>query len=1244
MKKWLISLVGIFVLFSASAATIQWGAAQNISSDSDVPSVSTYSARNVGGSATETVNGVAFSSPSDISMDGPAYNDFGTASGLSASYQNLLKCAQYDVTTITLSGLVVGTNYEVQVWANDSRSAGSGRNTVLDGAVTLDQNDTEAEGGKGQYALGTFTADATSQTISVTGSGSAVVNAVLVYSSNSGGNSGGGGGATGYTPPTPVRWWQWHGGTNWAANGVDPYYRVEAAWQGMALGFPKFSFYDGEEVYSRQFMENTDPDRMANERIYFDPDGTGWYRMRVHKTDGTDIYFGASTDDPKKNISLVQVNVYNGTTRYTPSAVTQSSTSGSYAASNANDDDDSTFSLTTQEYSPFLQVDLGADKTVSKIVGQCRKYTAWSMRDATIQLWTSAGGLAWWGHLYGSREFYEFDLPAGITGRYIKFSHNTVNDPNTYMKGSTGLGGDEKLWKPVLADSHGLYKIYNKSTGEILQMPLVEKSPDYRSESGNRVHLVSTATNDWTVLWTIEPVRDDMSDRLGVSQIGWTPKALKFAILVRSNALSSAPYFTVTSGSSTTNRTIELDGYGHYYGTFYGKHFYELDLSDLQTEGDFWLDCDGDRADIHIADDAYRNIRHRGGSDTVHLSDIVGGRGFVGYWSRITNWCTSAELCLEPHNWKVVTDFYSSAYGDTEELIQPLEPIDDKYLGGWDHTDRAYGSFQGCAELMRQLVFAWEETDDPTLKAALENEMEYGATYFINTQFSDGSWPFRSYVKNKLSGTTAACGSVLAAAYPIVKQTNPTLAADMLSAAQDAETWVENNNVWISESYRHGHSEDRMMLALELYRITGNTTLQNIAQDMILNAEIKTDGHWGKISGSFDGEDSEDRGTIQCLVTLMHYYPEAPSNVQDAIDEQLKDYFNFLLGLSSRNGPCGIYEGDLYGYGSGARWARRAAFFYRLYAERGQRYGAGVFLADRIMDWNFGANPYASSFTYGFGDQFGVYGWVRGYEIGSLLPGITKDASSGEYTIQKAGYGNSESEAAAGVALIRFMILRDKMRNNPPQCATLYDGTGYTGESFRLPLGARFNANQIKAYGGTPDTASSIKNFPGLAVHLFDGGTWLGGIYGSSSDLGSNSDKADEVLAEFNLGMDTFSEWASTYGISSTPDADPDGDGISNLGEYAAGTDPTVANTPPGGIYEMGKDGFKAVEFQINGGASDLDFLVERAPTLKTPIQWTPMNGAFEHISATGALETIRMDIADLVGTNQFIRIRSIKP
>ncbi|SHI82471.1 Matrixin [Rubritalea squalenifaciens DSM 18772] len=40
------------------------------------------------------------------------------------------------------------------------------------------------------------------------------------------------------------------------------------------------------------------------------------------------------------------------------------------------------------------------------------------------------------------------------------------------------------------------------------------------------------------------------------------------------------------------------------------------------------------------------------------------------------------------------------------------------------------------------------------------------------------------------------------------------------------------------------------------------------------------------------------------------------------------------------------------------------------------------------------------------------------------------------------------------------------------------------------------------------------------------------------------------------------SDWASSYGISEFPDADPDGDGFTNRQEFNRGTDPSVANPP----------------------------------------------------------------------------------
>ena len=79
--------------------------------------------------------------------------------------------------TITLKNLTTGSQYAVQVWLNDSRIYGQGRaGTVTGGSgntVTLDYNSTDtsnANGGVGQYSIGTFTADATSQTFTITGS------------------------------------------------------------------------------------------------------------------------------------------------------------------------------------------------------------------------------------------------------------------------------------------------------------------------------------------------------------------------------------------------------------------------------------------------------------------------------------------------------------------------------------------------------------------------------------------------------------------------------------------------------------------------------------------------------------------------------------------------------------------------------------------------------------------------------------------------------------------------------------------------------------------------------------------------------------------------------------------------------------------------------------------------------------------------------------------------------------------
>lgn len=206
----------------ASAAVLTWGSPTNISNDSDVSTTGTlFFASNLGNGSSSsanfsygpatgtTINGVLFAgnylntmttSPglplstqagfSPISINDPAagltmqYTNnttFGTGTAytsLSSSYQDLLGQGVYTdtavSTTLTFSSLTINQTYEFQWWTNDSRTLAAAGRTVTATAgnsLTLDSN-TSASGntGLGQFGIGTFTADATTQAIVFNGS------------------------------------------------------------------------------------------------------------------------------------------------------------------------------------------------------------------------------------------------------------------------------------------------------------------------------------------------------------------------------------------------------------------------------------------------------------------------------------------------------------------------------------------------------------------------------------------------------------------------------------------------------------------------------------------------------------------------------------------------------------------------------------------------------------------------------------------------------------------------------------------------------------------------------------------------------------------------------------------------------------------------------------------------------------------------------------------------------------------
>lgn len=205
MKFIIAKLVLPLLLFTAiagriEAATILWSGPTNITSDVNIITNGDfeYAGYFAPTTAPVTINGVTFTGSGGshnfganvstaFANGGTAFAGMGTGTGLSANYQTLLGGCVYGGTnnnSITLKNLDIGYRYTVQLWINDSRSNGANSsNTVTSGnSVTLDYNNTESVGGKGQFAIGTFTADAITLTFNLQSKQSGQFNALQLRS------------------------------------------------------------------------------------------------------------------------------------------------------------------------------------------------------------------------------------------------------------------------------------------------------------------------------------------------------------------------------------------------------------------------------------------------------------------------------------------------------------------------------------------------------------------------------------------------------------------------------------------------------------------------------------------------------------------------------------------------------------------------------------------------------------------------------------------------------------------------------------------------------------------------------------------------------------------------------------------------------------------------------------------------------------------------------------------------------
>ena len=205
MSKWKIAaslgLVGLFNLSVAQAANINWGAAGTFT-DNTVLALAGTTANEVygvdfgGSGAQTTANGYTFAdyvTSGNMSISGGGFGLFGgymtggAATG-DAALDSLMTHGLYGsmFNTGTLNNLTAGQAYTVLVLLDDTRGGSAGPSptfTVTDGVTTSPSQQFEFASGSpsvGGYITGTFTADATTQALTVRNGASSQYNAVLL--------------------------------------------------------------------------------------------------------------------------------------------------------------------------------------------------------------------------------------------------------------------------------------------------------------------------------------------------------------------------------------------------------------------------------------------------------------------------------------------------------------------------------------------------------------------------------------------------------------------------------------------------------------------------------------------------------------------------------------------------------------------------------------------------------------------------------------------------------------------------------------------------------------------------------------------------------------------------------------------------------------------------------------------------------------------------------------------------------
>ncbi len=700
---------------------------------------------------------------------------------------------------------------------------------------------------------------------------------------------------------------------------------------------------------------------------------------------------------------------------------------------------------------------------------------------------------------------------------------------------------------------YGMCYVKNRSTGEYLcdgvntNTELNLRGPDRTLSWPTTAALLP---DDRRFIWKFSPSEYEPQETLAVPQGGWTPMARKTAVLCTGTFLTTPPTFQVTTNGSST---VLFSGSSIYWGQFWNdQYYYVLNLNDdiLSIPGDYAVSCNGKNTQVHIRNDALIRPFRQDGSDRFEMEEIFDDNfGFCGHWGRLDNWWPQtydyldAKVSYFPHwMWRDAGD--SNGNGVENEPITSIPDVtraegDQCLTGGWDVTDQWAHNYARDGMVLMQLAEMYHQVTNIAVRAELVEEILYGVAGALYRQEADGSWRQGFVDKIHWTGTTASLAAGFATVYPVLAAESPSSTNAVRNAMDSAWSYVSEKKDDITTWAVRGEGvlpdgttlnrtlggqrnlwrEAYLMQAIYMYLATGEAIYFNAAETEISAGTLSSIGGWIKTSGSFAGQ-RDGQGGCQVVASLLDFYPYASGANRSRIEDMAQTYYDStIVEASLLDGAFGNYEGRRRNYASADIWDlyKRVYAAAHIYDVLGEKYGEGMLLAQRTIDWYMGANPYSSSLLSGVGNRHIVDGWSS-YHTAGRHTGFMAGTDGGVPRLMgsDSGYGGTESAVSGSLVLWNAMVLLDKHQSGLDG-VTLFSGANFAGEKACLPAG-EYNSHQLVAYGLDLDSISSLQVPEDYLATLYDDANYSGVsalYYSNEPTLGAMDNQTESIVIAY---------------------------------------------------------------------------------------------------------------------------------